>query len=294
MRFPGAEFRLVDDFSAGRRRVLEGLPLHGRHRFFEADILEADLHGLLAGADVVIHLAALTDPAESLKDPAMVDRVNLEGTARVAEACVAAGARMLFVSTTSVYGPAVGVVDETFPASDLQPENPYARSKLAAERVLSRLANEKGLRHQTCRFGTIFGPSPGMRFHTAINRFCQQASQGRPLTVWRTALHQRRPYLDLGDAMEALGLLIRRDAFDGNVYNVLTLSTTVSRVVEVLAMLVPGVCVEQVDSPVMSTGSYDVDGGKLARLGFVPRGTLEEGMRRTLDRLRSSPVGVPA
>ena len=60
------------------------------------------------------------------------------------------------------------------------------------------------------RFGTIFGISPGMRFHTAVNKFCFQASIGEPLTVWRTAYDQMRPYLYLNDAMKAFRLIINQ------------------------------------------------------------------------------------
>ena len=66
------------------------------------------------------------------------------------------------------------------------------------------MREKAGLRFITCRFGTIFGTSIGMRFHTAVNKFCWQAVIGQPITVWRTALHQYRPYLDLKDAVKAI------------------------------------------------------------------------------------------
>ena len=42
------------------------------------------------------------------------------------------------------------------------------------------------------RFGTIYGVSSGMRFHTAVNKFCYQAAFNKPLTVWKTALNQKK------------------------------------------------------------------------------------------------------
>ena len=56
---------------------------------------------------------------------------------------------------------------------------------------------KKGLKGVSCRFGTIFGASPGMRFHTAVNKFCWQAVMGQPITVWSTAYDQKRPYLEV-------------------------------------------------------------------------------------------------
>ena len=286
--FPGVELVLVDNLATQRQCSLENLPPGVSYRFFEADVLTADLAALFSGAGVVIHLAAMTNPEESAKHEGMVDRVNRIGTERVARACMAAGSKMLFVSTTSVYGPASGILDESRPIADLRPENPYARSKLKSEQLLNELAASEGLRHITCRFATIFGTSPGMRFHTAINRFCLQAATGAPLTVWRTAMHQRRPYLDLGDAAAAMAFLVRRGTFDGELFNVLTLNTTVAHVVDAIAAHVSGVRIDTVDSPVMSEHSYEVDRTRLDSLGFECRGSISEGVRQTLEWLRSN------
>src|ERR1700704_5984440 len=68
----------------------------------------------------------------------------------------------------------------------------------------------QGLRCVIFRFGTIAGASIGMRFHTAVNKFAWQACLGIPITVWRTALHQKRPYLSLRDAVRALAFVLAR------------------------------------------------------------------------------------
>ncbi len=90
--------------------------------------------------------------------------------------------------------------------------------------------------------GTIFGPSIGMRFHTAVNQFCWRAVAGQPLEVWTTASHQFRPYLDLSDAVRAMIFVLRRGQFDGRVYNVLTLNATVTHVVDVLSSVSSRTC----------------------------------------------------
>ena len=50
------------------------------------------------------------------------------------------------------------------------------------------------------RFGTIVGASPGMRFHTAVNKFCLAARFDKSFPVWKSAYNQYRPYLSLKDA----------------------------------------------------------------------------------------------
>ena len=54
----------------------------------------------------------------------------------------------------------------------------------------------------------------------------------QPLSVWRTAYDQKRPYLDLEDAVRAIPFIIDRELFDGRIYNVLTLNATVREIVE--------------------------------------------------------------
>jgi len=211
--------------------------------------------------------------------------VNLGGTDRVARACAAAGIGLLFPSTTSVYGVPHGVVREDCAPGDLRPQSPYAGWKLQSEELLRSLGHEHGLRFVIFRMGTIFGPSIGMRFHTAVNQFCWRAVSGQPIEVWHTASHQFRPYLDLSDAVGAMIFALRHRHFDGQVYNVLTLNATVAHVVDVLSAFVPNLRINYVESPLMNTLSYHVDNTRFSRLGFACSGSLERGIGDTIAML---------
>lgn len=285
------EVVLVDDLSTQRYVSLFDLPAGIPFRFHEEDILDADLARRIDGARAVVHLAAVADPGRGLADPGGVERINLEGTLRVARACVAAGAGLFFPSSTSVYGEALpdaeGRVDESRDATALRPRGPYAEGKLRAEKALADLARAEGLRFVAARFGTIFGVSPGMRFHTAVNRFAWQACAGLPLTVWRAALAQRRPYLDVGDAAAAIDFMLRRDLFGGGVYNVVTTDATVDEVVSILRRHVPDLEARLVDSPLMTESSYVVSVARIRAAGFEAAGSLERGIADTVARLRN-------
>lgn len=278
---PDLDLVLVDNLATLRFCSLFDRPVGARYRFVEADILTADLSTLFKGASAVIHLAAITDAASSFESPEQVEQVNFRGAERVALACVDAKAPLIFLSTTSVYGTQEAVVDEDCPVSDLKPQSPYAESKLRAERRLAELGQEAGLRFVTLRFGTIFGVSPGMRFHTAVNKFVWLASQGKPLTVWRTALDQRRPYLELGDAVRALAFVLETERFDNQVYNVLTANATVREIIEHLRPHYPTLSIDLVDTRIMNQLSYHVSRAKFEGLGFAFRGSLGEGIGRT-------------
>jgi UDP-glucose 4-epimerase len=180
------------------------------------------------------------------------------------------------------------VVDEDCLEEELLPQSPYATTKLKEEKLIAKLCKEKGLKAIHCRFGTIFGASAGMRFHTAVNKFCWQAVMGRPISVWRTAYDQKRPYLDLLDASRAIELIIKNNIFDGRVYNVLTNNSTVREVVDVIREFVPDIEVGFVDSKIMNQLSYEVLDNRFKSQGFISAGSLRRGIGETVSLLSNS------
>jgi nucleoside-diphosphate-sugar epimerase len=125
-----------------------------------------------------------------------------------------------------------------------------------------------------------------MRFHTAVNKFCWQAVMGQPLTVWKTALHQTRPYLDLGDAVKAITFIIQKKLYDGRVYNVVTTNSSVSSIVDIISRHVAHISVQHVDTRIMNQLSYHVSNERFRDLGFEFKGDLKQGIGKTIDLLK--------
>lgn len=283
--FPDAKIVLLDNLSTQRYCSLFNLPTQGVFRFYEADILKDGLEPIFENADVVIHLAAITNAAGSFDIQEQVEKVNFVGTQKVAQACTKTGSAMIFLSTTSVYGTQENIVDEDCTREELKPQSPYATSKLKSEFYLRDLGSSNDLRFIVCRFGTIFGTSIGMRFHTAVNKFCWQAVNGIPLTVWRTAMDQKRPYLDLSDAVGALQFILRENLYDRKIYNVLTENATVRQIITYIEKCVPDVKVNYQDAPIMNQLSYEVLSHRFQKKGFCVSGSLESGISRTIQLL---------
>ena len=283
------EVVLLDNLSTQRYCSLFNLPDGISWKFVEADVTNCrfDLEDVFAGANAVIHLAAITNAAESFDKANEVESVNYFGTQRVALAAANVGSPLLFVSTTSVYGVSEGVVDEACAPEQLQPQSPYAKSKLQAEEFIAALGESLNLRFFIGRFGTIYGPSIGMRFHTAVNKFVWQACMGQPLTVWQTALDQKRPYLDLHDAVRALKFVVARDLFDKQIYNVLTENLTVREIVDTIREFVSEVKVELVETRIMNQLSYTVDCAKFKSRGFEFTGDLRRGVGNSIAQLKA-------
>tara|TARA_B110000008_G_scaffold216341_1_gene215828 strand:- start:346 stop:1290 length:945 start_codon:yes stop_codon:yes gene_type:complete len=285
--FPGSEIVMVDNMMTQRYCSLFNLPKEGNYRFIEANITQMDLPLLLKGVDVVVHLAAITDAAGSFGKAEQVEQNNFNSTKRLAGACADSGVRLITLSSTSVYGTQADLVDEDCTEEELQPQSPYAVTKLKEEGLVQQLVKDRGLRASIFRFGTIFGVSPGMRFHTAVNKFCWQAAMGQQITVWSTAYDQKRPYLDLGDACRAIAHIIKNDLFDGRVYNVLSLNATVREVVDTILKFVPNLEVQFVDSKIMNQMSYEVSDQRFCGTGFRSTGILSASIKEEISLLLS-------
>lgn len=277
------EIIILDNLESQRYPSLFDLPKKFKFKFIRDDVKTADFEKYLTGIDIVIHLAATPYENGSHKSPKQVKKSNYLGLKRVADACPKSKTRLLFPSTTSVYGSHSSVINNE-ESIELIPQSPHAEEKLACEKYIQKLG-KKGLKYTICRFGTIYGHTIGMRFDTAVNKFIWQATSRKPITVWRTALNQKRPYLDIEDCIQAINLIIEKDLFENQVYNVVTENLTVKKVIKMIKKFIPELKIAYINSPIMNKLSYEVGCKKLTGLGFKPRGNIENGVKKTIDRL---------
>ena len=285
---PNASIVMIDDLSTQRYCSLFNLPPQASYTFIQGDLLKLDLKSLFCDINVVIHLAAITNATKSFDNQEEVEHVNFMTSLNVAEACITTNTKMFLISSTSVYGTQKHQVDENCSPDELNPQSPYAATKLKEEAMIKKKVAEESFHGVILRLGTIFGTSPGMRFHTAINKFCWQAIMGIPITVWKTAYEQKRPYLDLTDAIRCIVFLLKRDLFNGCVYNVVTLNATVREVVNSIQAFVPTLEVEFVDSRIMNQLSYEVLNTRLEEKKFAFQGDLKQGIKNTIALLKES------
>ena len=283
---PDIDIVMIDDLSTQRYCSLFNLPTQTTYTFIQGDLLKLDLKSIFAGTDVVIHLAAITNATKSFDNQEQVEYVNYTTSLRVAETCVATNTKMFLISSTSVYGTQKSQVDENCSPDELNPQSPYAATKLKEEVMVKQKCLKEGLQGIILRLGTIFGTSPGMRFHTAVNKFCWQAVMGTPLTVWETAYNQKRPYLDLVDTIRAIAFFVTSNQFNGKVYNVVTLNATVKEVVNSIQEFIPNLKIKFVTNKIMNQLSYEVLPAHLNEENFIFKGNLKQGLKDTISLLK--------
>ena len=231
--------------------------------------------------DAVLHFGAITNAAASFKNAEEVEYVNIVETKKLVDKVAKSKVKVfIFPSSTSVYGKAVEEMYED--GDNVNPQSPYAKTKIFIERHMKKT---KGLNYVILRFGTIFGTSIGMRFHTAINKFCYQAAFGKKLTVWKQNYEHYRPYLGLVDAVQAVELILENPESYNQTYNVLTDNYRLSDIIGFVRD-VKEVDVEFVDTPLVNQHTYYVNFDKIKNLGYVPKDDLSKEITKTMGLLR--------
>jgi UDP-glucose 4-epimerase len=196
-----AEVTVLDDLRSGYARNLDGTTC----RFLRGSILDAAaLREAMAGADEVYHLAAMISVPESVAKPAECAELNTEGTRRVLDAAVAAGARkVVLASSAAIYGdnPTVPKLESMSP----EPKSPYAETKLAGERLLEACRQTHGLGTTSLRFFNVFGPrqDPRSAYAAAVPIFIAKALRHEPIGIHGDG-GQTRDFVHVTDIVGAL------------------------------------------------------------------------------------------
>ena len=287
-KFNNLNIIAVDSLLTQRYCSLFNLPKTANFKFINADITKINLENTLGEIDYVIHLAAVTDASLSFNMKKFVEENNFKSTYAAVNLSVKKNAKLIIMSSTSVYGTKKKTIDENCLETELAPQSPYAEVKLKEENLVKITVKEKQLKSVTLRLGTIFGISPGMRFHTAVNKFCWQAVMKEPITVWKTALEQKRPYLDLLDLGNAIAHIIQKDLFNNKTYNLLSGNFTVNNIIEFIKVYEPQLSIKLIDNNIMNQLSYEVLNQKFINENFQFVGNIQNGIKKTIELLRQS------
>ena len=235
-------------------------------------------------ADYLIHCASMTNAEKSFGKEKEMYKNNLDCLKTVINFCKKNKVKLIHLSSTSVYGKQAALVDETCEKKYLKPQSPYAKIKLIEERMLKK---EKKLNYTTFRFGTISGISKGIRFHTAVNKFCLNAAINEDITVYQTALHQYRPYLSLKDAFKTFKFCIEKNFFKKDIYNALSGNFTVDQILNKVKKYKKNLRITFVSSPIMNQLSYHVDNKKLSEQGLQLSHKIENDIKDTINLLKN-------
>src|SRR4051794_39030299 len=208
----------IYDVAIKQRNLCDIQALAKPFTFFQGDLTDADcLEELFSEVqfDQIIHLAARAGVRPSLQEPALYQRVNVEGSVNLLEAARKHRVKKITIaSSSSVYG-----VNAKVPFSEIDPIfsaiSPYAASKLACEALGHVYHHVYGMDVAMLRFFTVYGPR--QRPDLAIHKFAQLIERGKPIPVFgdgKTA----RDYTYVTDTLEGIMACTRKE-FGFEIFN---------------------------------------------------------------------------
>lgn len=251
------EIHILDNLTTQRFCSLWTTGL-AKYKLIQKSMLEID--GICSFLDIdynyVIHLAALTNAEASKDAPHTYKQHNLTGTQRITNFCYIYNIPLIFSSTTSVYGTGHDKIWEDGPT---KPQSPYAETKVLEERFIEAVLKDR-TPYVILRNATIVGVSPGMRFHTAVNKFCFQASMGQCLTIWKGVENQVRPYLNIQKLYHIITNLLLTDRLKDvhPLQNIVSCNLTVKDILDEIKLTISKFEYVKIDSPIMNQMSFNV------------------------------------
>jgi nucleoside-diphosphate-sugar epimerase len=271
---------LVDNLKSNRFNSLYNFEKKNNLSFFIRDLNNLNALDDFHDVDVIIHCASMTNAEKSFGKEKEMYKNNLNCLKTAMKYCRNRNAKLIHLSSTSVYGKQTDLVDENCEQKFLKPQSPYAEIKLIEEKLLKKNSNK--LKYNTFRFGTIAGVSKGIRFHTAVNNFCLNAAIGEKIKIYKTALHQYRPYLSIRDSFKVFKFCLERNFFENDIFNALSGNFTVNQILNKIKKILKKINVVYVNSPIMNQLSYHVDNQKIKKKGLILKSNIDVDIKNTL------------
>jgi len=231
----GAQVTVLDDCSTGNEQNIA--PFNNKIRYIRGSV--ADMQTCLEaahGAQIIFHLGAFISVPQSLEQPDVCYRNNIDGTAHLLEAARCCGVpRFVFSSSAAVYGPQAGVCRESMPCA---PESPYGYSKWIGELLCQQYTRCFGLKTVCLRYFNVYGDrqNPDGAYAAVVAKFKHQMQHNLPITIFGDGL-QTRDFVPVARVVDAnLQLALLDDSLMlGQVFNIATgTSITLLELIDIL------------------------------------------------------------
>ena len=291
----GHEVVGLDNLVTGSEENLAHLPNEPRFRFVRHDIsTPTDVEGALDG---VLHFASPASPVDYLELPIETLLVGSAGTHQALELARRKNARFFMASTSEVYGdPLVHPQREEYwgNVNPVGPRGVYDEAKRYAEAMTMAYHRQQGVDTHIARIFNTYGPRMRQHDGRAIPTFLRQAREGKPLTVFGDG-SQTRSFCYVDDEVEGLFRLAMSDEhLPVNIGNPdeMTLLELAERIRDLTGMA-SEIVFEGLPTDDPKVRQPDITRAREI-LGWEPRISLDEGLRRTLESLGFSPRPVAA
>jgi dTDP-glucose 4,6-dehydratase len=283
------EVTVIDNLSTGRIENINHIK--GKINLVIGDICEQNLlKDVVKDIDVIFHLAAIPSVQRSIENPTETNRVNVIGTLNLLSIAAKSGIkRFIYASSSSVYGelPSLPKKEE----GPFNPLSPYAVSKLSGEYYCRQFTKTSGIKVACVRLFNVFGPrqNPTSQYAAVIPRFITRLLNNQSPEVFGDG-NQTRDFTYIENVVEGFSILADYDKLRCETVNIATgVETSVNKLIEMLLDII------QTKTKVVYMPPRDgdikrsyADITKAQSIGFTPRVSIEEGLKRTVQYFKKS------
>jgi UDP-glucuronate decarboxylase len=288
----GAHVTCVDNFASGRKENIRHLMDHERFRFIEHDI--STPFSVETRLDSVFHMASRASPFEFEHYPIQILKANTLGVLIALGIAKKHGAKLLYTSTSEVYGnPDIVPTPESYygNVNPIGPRGCYDEAKRCGEAYVMAYRKQHNLDTRVARIFNTYGPRIRMDgiYGRVIPRFIGQALNGEPVTVFGNG-SQTRSFTYVTDQIEGLLRLASLDKARGQVINIgnvneITVLGLAKKVIEITGSS-SAISFYPLPEDDPLRRRPDVTRAKQL-LGWEPKVPLEKGLVRTIEWIRS-------
>ncbi len=262
-------------------------------RFVRMDIRNRRVADVLEGVDAVFHLAAKNCIPDCEEDPVETVSINVEGTVNVFEACRRAGVpRIIHAETSALYEGA-----DVLPSREehVKPQSFYAISKFATIAFARRYARRFGMKVTSLRYFNVYGPRQDYRrtIPPLMSAFIIKLLKGERPIIYGSG-EKRRDFVFVDDVNDFHLMCLGDSGTIGKTFNVGSgLNYSVLEIYDAVATIL-GVRIppeHRPDMPGDEAQATLADISAAKALGWEPRVSLEEGLRRAIAFIREHVLG---
>jgi UDP-glucuronate decarboxylase len=287
----GREVVCLDNLYTGRRQNVEAFSDQRSFSFVEQDVRDP----FDREVEEIYHLACPASPIHYQKDRVMTTLTCVVGTDRMLALAERSGARILFASTSEVYGdPTVSPQPETYRGS-VNPNGVrscYDEGKRAAESLMLSYHDERRVDIRIARIFNTYGPYMDRDDGRVVSNFIVQALSEKPITVYGDG-NQTRSFCYVSDMVEGLTRLMKSPSYAGptNLGNPDERPVSeIARIIKELAGSASPIVFEPLPPDDPKVRCPDITKAR-RELGWEPVVPFEEGVKKTIDYFRGSLTG---
>ncbi len=241
--------------------------------------------------EIVINLASIVDAFQTNREgkDRECEIVNYESAVRIAKLAKEYGVKIFICqSSVSVYSKGNEIKED----SPTDPLSVYGMAKFKAGEEIRKL-NNKDFKTCVLRAATYIGYSPGFTYQTIINLACIRALYDVPINIFESALDNNKTYLDIRDESAAIIFAIENiEKMQGEIFNVASFHANLRQVINLIEKeLGRKIKKNIIKEKTINQQVYTINSDKIKRLGFNPKGKLDEIIPSILKWLKKRHEG---